>query len=99
MGRASLPLVVVVVMSLVVVVVVFVVLLMFLIILSLFGMLERSVDVVFRDSSLWILSPISTRVQVWKILNQTKNERTNKITPKYIKVCISPMQAMSDHIL
>ena len=75
MGRASLPLVVVVVvMSLVVVVVVFVVLLMFLIILSLFGMLERSVDVVFRDSSLWILSPISTRVQVWKILNQSKNE-------------------------
>ena len=71
--------VVVVVMSLVVVVVVFVVLLMFLIILSLFGMLERSVDVVFRDSSLWILSPISTCVQVWKIRNQTKNERTNKI--------------------
>ena len=68
----------VVVVSLVVVVV-FVVLLMFLIILSLFGMLERSVDVVFRDSSLWILSPISTRVQVWKILNQTKNKRTNKI--------------------
>ena len=78
MGRASLPLVVVVVvMSLVVVVVVFVVLLMALIILSLFGMLERSVDVVFRDSSLWILSPISTRVQVWKILNQAKNERMN----------------------
>ena len=69
---------VVVVMSLVLVVV-FVVLLMFLIILSLFGMLERSVDVVFRDSSLWILSPISTRVQVWKILNQTKNERMNKV--------------------
>ena len=69
---------VVVVMSLVVVVVVFVVLLMALIILSLFGMLERSVDVVFRDSSLWILSPISTRVQVWKILNQTKNERTKE---------------------
>ena len=69
--------VVVVVMSLVVMVV-FVVLLMVLIILSLFGMLERSVDVVFRDSSLWILSPISTRVQVWKILNQAKNERRNK---------------------
>ena len=64
---------VVVVMSLVVVVV-FVVLLMFLIVLSLFGMLERSVDVVFRDSSFGILSPISTRVQVWKILNQSKNE-------------------------
>ena len=70
--------VVVVVMSLVVMVVVFVMLLMVLIILSLFGMLERSVDVVFRDSSLWILSPISTRVQVWKILNQAKNERTDK---------------------
>ena len=66
-------------MSLVVVVVVFVMLPMVLIILSLFGMLERSVDVVFRDSSLWIFSPISTRVQVWKILNQAKNERTNKI--------------------
>ena len=68
---------VVVVMSLVVVVV-FVVLPMFLIILSLFGMLERSVDVVLRDSFFGILSPISTRVQVWKILNQAKNERIDK---------------------
>ena len=73
--------VVVVVMSLVVVVVVFVVLLMFLIILSLFGMLERSVDVVFRDSSLWILSPIATCVQVW-------NERMNKILHQNILNCV-----------
>ena len=73
---------VVVVMSLVmVVVVVFMVLPVFLIILSLFGMLERSVDVVFRDSSLWILSPIATCVQVW-------NERMNKILHQNILNCV-----------
>ena len=82
---------VVVVMSLVVVVV-FVVLPMFLIILGLFGMLERSVDVVFRDSSLWILSPIATCVQVW-------NERMNKILHQNILNCVCNSNAMSDHIL